>query len=431
MSLRLVLLLLLSMIVSPANNRAVAAEKTAAERKSPNVVMIISDDQSWNDFGFMGHDAIKTPHLDRLASQSMVFPRGYVPTSLCRPSLATLATGLYPHQHKITGNDPPKSQDRNVMLKHIGAVPTLPRLLATRDYISLQTGKWWEGNHRLGGFTHGMTHGDTHRGGRHGDKGLEIGRKGLAPIFDFIDDRGDAPFFVWYAPFLPHSPHNPPAKYLKKYQTAGRSPHVAKYYAMCEWFDQTCGDLLAGLDQRGLSDNTLVVFVTDNGWIQQKNSGKYAPRSKRSPNEGGIRTPIMLRWPGHIKAGTNQSPVNSIDLVPTILAACSLEATEQMPGVNLLNVRGNELINRQAIFGEILAHDIADIDDPLASLQYRWCIEGNWKLIVPQGEKGDVERRELYDLKSDPWENNNLAAKESDVVGRLQGRIDRWWPEAK
>lgn len=82
----------------------------AAER--PNVVLIISDDQRWTDFGFMGHDVIRTPHLDRLAARSAVFPRGYVPTSLCRPSLVTMITGLYPHQHKVTGNDPPRGTDR-------------------------------------------------------------------------------------------------------------------------------------------------------------------------------------------------------------------------------------------------------------------------------------------------------------------------------
>lgn len=113
---------------------------------APNVVLIISDDQAWGDFGFMGHAHIRTPHLDQLAEQSAVFARGYVPSSLCRPSLATMITGLYPHQHGITGNDPPRGVQRDRMLKHIAAVETLPKLLAERGYRSLQTGKWWEGN---------------------------------------------------------------------------------------------------------------------------------------------------------------------------------------------------------------------------------------------------------------------------------------------
>jgi len=126
----------------------------------PNVVMIISDDQGWTDFSFMGHPTVRTPALDRLAAQGLVFTHGYVPTSLCRPSLATMITGLYPHQHKLTGNEPPRPDGKRKlepdeqteyrrqcaeMIQYIDQVPTLPRLLATRGYMSLQTGKWWEG----------------------------------------------------------------------------------------------------------------------------------------------------------------------------------------------------------------------------------------------------------------------------------------------
>ncbi len=99
----------------------------------PNVVLIISDDQAWTDFGFMGHDVIQTPHLDELASQSLVFRRGYVPTALCRPSLASIITGLYAHQHRLTGNDPPRGTDRRKLERHIAAVDTLPRLLASKN----------------------------------------------------------------------------------------------------------------------------------------------------------------------------------------------------------------------------------------------------------------------------------------------------------
>lgn len=169
----------------------------------PNVVLLISDDQAWNDYGFMGHDAIASPNLDKLARESVVFRRGYVPTALCRPSLMTLATGHYAHRH------------------------------------------------------------------------------GVAPIKEFVKESvaAEKPFFLWYAPFLPHTPHNPPPRLLKKYQSADRPLTVAKYYAMCEWFDETCGELLG--------------------------------------------TPI----------------------------------------------------DRDTIFGEGFAHDIADIDNPEASLLYRWCIE--------------------------------------------------------
>src|SRR3954469_4406985 len=136
----------------------VALKSPAADPpKPPNIVMIISDDQGWRDFGFMGHPAIRTPNLDRLASQSLTFTNGYVTTPLCRPSLATMLTGLYPHQHKITGNDPPAGQPRESMWGFMKEAPALPRLLRERGYRSFQTGKWWEGHHESGGFTEGMT----------------------------------------------------------------------------------------------------------------------------------------------------------------------------------------------------------------------------------------------------------------------------------
>jgi len=345
--------------------------------KPPNVVLIIGDDQAWGDFGFMGHPVIQTPRLDRLASQSLVFTRGYVPSSLCRPSLATIVTGLYPHQHKITSNDPPRGlpkaeflRQRREQIANIDRVPTLPRRLAERGYVSFQTGKWWEGNHRRGGFTSGMTHGDPKRGGRHGDVGLKIGREGMGPIFEFIDSAGKRPFFIWYAPFLPHTPHNPPPELLEKYVDKTDSIHVARYWAMCEWFDRTCGELLDYLDRKRVAEDTLVVFVTDNGWIQRRDAGGYAPRSKRSPNEGGVRTPIMLRWPGRIEPRTDRrTPVVSIDLAPTILAACGLEPSEEMQGLNLLDREA--LAKRDAIFGEIFTHNAVDIEVPATSLKYR------------------------------------------------------------
>ncbi|MBT5706245.1 MAG: sulfatase-like hydrolase/transferase, partial [Verrucomicrobia bacterium] len=140
------------------------------EAKSPpNIVLIISDDQSWTDYGFMGHEQIQTPHLDKLSKESILFRRGYVPTALCRPSLLSLATGHYAHSHGVTGNDPsPKyaerdsdlyKQRRATLIANIDHFETLPELLGERGYLSHQSGKWWEGNHKRGGFTHGMTRG--------------------------------------------------------------------------------------------------------------------------------------------------------------------------------------------------------------------------------------------------------------------------------
>lgn len=416
----------------------------AADR--PNVVMIISDDQSWTDYSFIGHKTIQTPHIDRLARESLTFTRGYVPDSLCRPSLTTMVTGLYPHQHGIVGNDPPPPADmqnaskraqradprylqqRIEYIRHIDRVPKLAGLLGTQGYLSHQSGKWWEGNFRRGGFTHGMTHGDRTRGGRHGDLGLTIARQGMQPVFDFIDmsTEQDKPFFVYYAPFLPHTPHNPPARLLAKYKD--KTPHlpVAKYYAMCEWFDESVGELVDYLAKKKLAENTIVMYVTDNGWINLTDRSAYAPRSKRSQYEGGIRTPIMIRWPGHVTPRMDETHlVSSIDLVPTVLAATGLETTDAMQGINLLDAEAVE--QRSAIFGEILEHDIQHMTDPVASLRFRWVIDGKWKLIVPHAGREPDAPVELFDILADPHETKNVAQDHVQLVGELTKKIDAWW----
>ncbi len=403
----------------------------------PNILLIISDDQAWTDFGFMHHPAIRTPHLDRLAAHSAVFRRGYVPTSLCRPSLATLITGLYPHQHKISGNDPPAGTDRGALLKHVQAVPTLPRLLAKRGYRSFQSGKWWEGHYSLGGFTDGMTHGDPQRGGRHGDEGLRIGREGLTPVLDFISGCADRPFFIWYAPMMPHVPHSPPERLLARYRSPGRPDSLARYFAMCEWFDETCGELFDFLERTGKSSATLVIFVVDNGWAPPdpgatENTGqpaRFAPHSKLSPYDGGVRTPILVSWPGRISPGESPALVSSIDVAPTILAAAGLSKDAAMPGISLLDViAAGGVACRPAVFGEIFDHDVVDIDHPVQGLRYRWCVEGNWKLILPVDHRQPAE---LYNIVADPHEQRNRAGECGPLVDVISRELEAWWPVAR
>lgn len=389
----------------------------------PNVVLIISDDQAWTEYGFMGHEHVRTPNLDRLAAQGTLFRRGYVASSLCRPSLASIVTGLYPHQHCLTSNDQPKELPREALIHHIDDVPTLPRLLARQGYLSFQSGKWWEGSYERGGFTHGMT-----RGRRHGDGGLVIGREGMEPLFSFVDDAvaAERPFFVWYAPLLPHTPHNAPARFLERYEDVAPSPFHARYWAMCEWFDETCGELLDFLDERGLAENTLVIYVCDNGWISQADRKGFGPRSKRSPYDGGLRTPIIVRWPANprrIGPGEYAALASSIDLAPTILAACGVRPTADMAGVDLFDSKA--VARRRRIFGGIYAHDAVDPEDPVSSLRYRWCIEDRWKLILPY-DRGEPAL--LYDIVADPFEERDLAGVLPSRTRALRRSIDAWWP---
>ncbi len=426
------LLAVAALVVSRAN---------AADTKLPNVVLIVSDDHAWTDYSFMGHDQIKTPHLDKLAAQSMTFRRCYVPSSLCCPSLATIITGLHPQQHKVTSNDPPipmgvkpgefqKSaafaDGREVMNRHLEAVPTLPRVLGAQGYLSLQTGKWWQGNFKRGGFTHGMT-----KGLRHGDEGLEIGRKTMQPIFDFISTAKSEqkPFMVWYAPMMPHDPHTPPERLLAKYRDKTPSLHVAKYWAMVEWFDETCGQLLDHLDQQGVADNTIVIYVTDNGWIQNPEAPRYAARSKRSPYDGGLRTPLMVRWSSKIKPQMRDDLVMSLDIMPTLLAAIGQKPTAQMQGLNLLD--DNAVKARTTIQGACFTHNAVDLNDPRRNVENRWIIDGDFKLIVPGSNPTEPQRPELFDIKSDPFEKSDLSAQQPEVMKRLTAKLDAWWDPSK
>jgi len=392
----------------------------------------------------MGHEHIETPHLDRLAAESFCFTRGYASGPLCSPSLASIITGLYAHQHGITGNDPAfeYADQRYSANWRLERQPYFDKLkesfyknrllteyLAEEGYRSLQTGKWWLGSWEEGHFDQGMTHGDPLLSGRHGDEGLKIGREGLDPIFNFIDQSQDEerPFFIWYAPFLPHAPHNPPDSLLQKYLTRTSSEPLASYWAMCEWFDKTCGDLVDYIDAQGLKEETLVIYTSDNGWIQDPEAkNRYAPRSKRSPYEMGIRTPFMLRWPGTVPPKRDSTTqVSNIDIVPTILSASQIDVAEHLPGIDLF--AEEERNQREIIFAEAFEHDITDVLEPNKSLQYRIALAYPWKIIVPDTQNIPGAGTELFNLERDPHEKSNIARKFPERVVALRKGLDRWW----
>ncbi|SHF74723.1 uncharacterized sulfatase [Arenibacter palladensis] len=407
----------------------------------PNIVFIISDDQAWTDYGFMGHEHIETPNLDKLANESLTFSRGYVPTSLCAPSLASMITGVYPRNHMVLGNDrvlpgddkkgkpawtlPWRASNYVPVVENFKKLNTLPKMLKKKGYLSFQTGKWWLGNYSNGGFDYGMTHGDPDRGGRHGDYGLEIGRKGMDTLYNYIDLALEKkkPFFMWYAPFLPHSPHNPPDSLLQKYLPKAPTEYVAKYWAMCEWFDITCGELMDYIDKKGQTENTIFVYVCDNGWVQNENDGAYNPISKQAPYDYGLRTPIMYKWKGKIAPGMDTlSLTSSLDMVPTVLDLLGLESSEELDGINILDE--TERNNREAVFGEIYNHDFNTI---VEGLKYRMVMTNPYKLIVPDPKNRPNEKIQLYNIFKDPFEQVNLVDERPEVVDDLRNKLEASW----
>jgi uncharacterized sulfatase len=302
---------------------------------------------------------------------------------------------------------------------------TIADVLGKQGYTSLQTGKWWVGNFSSGGFDEGMTHGDPARGARHGDEGLKIGREGMEPIFRFIDaaQEQNKPFFVWYAPLLPHGPYTPPDSLVQKYLKVAPSAHVAKYWASCEWFDNTCGQLMDYVGQKGLSKNTLFIYVCDNGFIQDPNDREDHIRSKYTPYDMGIRTPIIYSWEGKIKPEFNtKNLASSIDIAPTIYGILGIKPPEGLPGINVLD--GRSLDERKIIFAEQYNHDFSTAEE---SLQYTAAIGETWKLIVPNRKNKPKDKIQLYNIEQDPFESRNLADQNPEMVRTLNKKINDWW----
>ena len=232
----------LSIIFSCTSNSEKTATNPAEEEQLPNILMLVGDDQGYPYFGFMGADYVYTPNMDSLAANGILFTDGYVSDNHCRPSLQTLLTGILPidfQKRNFTFMDaeiekqgvPEDSvqlfkQQYDKMGKGFAQFNTLPKMLAEKDYVSFQGGKWWEFNYQNGGFTHGMTKGWTeaeqkqpgwfhkHMGG----DGMDLARVTNQPAYDFLEETKGKPFFMWFAPSLPHYPFDAPEKYYNLFR---------------------------------------------------------------------------------------------------------------------------------------------------------------------------------------------------------------------
>ena len=406
--------------------------------EQPNVVFLLSDDQSWPDYGFMDHPHIKTPNIDRLAKAGVLYERGYVTAPLCRPSLASIVTGLYPHQTGIRGNDPllplgtnrKDTQHKQISLKLRNRMtaamnnhPSFVKLLKENGYVTLETGKWWEGDPRDHGFTDAMTHGDPRRGGRHGDVGLKIGRETMKPIYDFVDRANEdkKPFFIWYGVYLPHFPHDAPNRLYNKYKDIAPNEPTARYWANVQWLDEGCGQIVDHLKKNGQYENTIFIYTCDNGWVPNPEKKNKFIRSKREPVEAGIRTPIFITHEGKIRPLRDKTTLASnIDIATTILKVCGIEPPAEMHGLDLR--APEQLKKRDRVFVDVYEHDcdLDQLDDLDSGLNARVVIAGWNKLIArPTG-------KELYDLKTDPDDRNDLSAQHPAKIIELSTLIDQW-----
>lgn len=431
---------------SPAVGADAAAKPS--EKSKPNIVVIVTDDWSYMHYGFMGHQQIETPTLDKLAAGGLVFTRGYVTTAFCAPSQSSIMSGIYPHQHGIFGNfsmhegkpEPRYRYLSKACIDRYLALPLMPRLLKNAGYLTMHAGKFWPLDPEPAGFTDSAGS-NLIPGSKESNR---IGRETMQPVHDFVDKAvtENKAFFLWFSPFMPHGPYTPPKELLDKYIAKGFSGKTAAYYGMCEWTDRVIGEMLAHMEQKGVAENTLFIYISDNG-LQEGECPKVRG-AKWSPYELGVKQPILLHWRNVIKPGRDeQHAVSAVDILPTVLAACGVAAPSGLTGINLLDPTA--VAKPRGIFIEHYYWQMLDPAAPQKTLQTLGVISGDWKLLVTHRLRRDVhgnffsddwgsqrgktvpESVELFNLHDDPWEKDNLAAQQPDKVAELRKLLDAHW----
>lgn len=384
----------------------------------PNIVLIVGDDHGWPYYGFMGSEVVKTPRLDRLAASGTVFPYAYNTASRCLPSLRSILTGLYPHQFQLrAGWIRRRLRANGHPVDHpIRFMATLPRLLEQAGYATYQAGKLWDGVYANSGFGDGMTATEGEAATRFtGNRaGLALGRKGLAPVFSFLEKNRDRPFFLWFAPQLPHRPYDAPDRLRAPYSETELSRTARDYYANCTWEDEVVGQLLDHLDREQLRENTLIVYVSDNGWEQSPQAREThaagGGRGKGSVHELGLRTPLIFAWPGHVPAGRRLDEfVSTVDLLPTLLSVAGVPVPGQRTGIDLMPAmtEGARLGRTQIVGGQFVDPDPrrGPPYDEFRGDTY-FVRDRDWYYVLWGGR---LNHPMLFDKNADPEERKNVA----------------------
>jgi len=263
------------------------------------------------------------------------------------------------------------------------------------------------------------------------DIAFTLGRSTMEPLWTFLDEHSDQPFFIWFAPTLPHTPFDAGPEFTRLYAGAGLSAGARAYYANITRFDAVVGQLLRRIDDSGLRERTLVVYLTDNGWDQEPKSDHAwhlgGPRGKFSIRDPGFRTPLVFRWPGWIEAGeVHDDLVSTVDLFPTLLGLAHIETPPGRMGVDLAPT----LLNGDASPREAVMGGIRSLRTPNGRIsnERAWFLRTHETRYVWY-EKRDEE--ELFDLTRDPREESNIASEDPDLTRELRERLQRWIARAR
>lgn len=416
---------------------ALAGGQPAAPR--PNVVYIVADDLGWKDVGFHGSD-ITTPNLDRLAAGGVRLEAFYA-QPFCTPTRAALLTGRYPYRYGLQTAAIPSAATYGLATDEW----LLPEALKAAGYTTLMVGKWHLGHAdrtywpRQRGFdyhygpvlgeidyfthaAHGTT--DWYRDNALVDeKGYVTELLGRDAVRQIQAQSPAQPFFLYVAFTAPHAPYQAPAEYLARYQHIA-DPNRRAYAAMVTAMDEQIGRIVAALDERGLRDNTLIVFHSDNGGPRSAKvtgevdtSGGTIPADngpyrdgKGMLYEGGTRVAALMNWPGHLPAGAVvDEAIHVVDVFPTLTALAGAPAGKGKPldGMNVWPT----IADRQPSPRHEVVYDIEPFRAAIRQGDYKLV----WRTTLPP-------QVELFNLATDPSESTNIAADHPDKVAELEQR---------
>ncbi len=402
----------------------------AFAQQPPNVVLILSDDQGWGDLSLHGNRWLETPHLDRLAKSGKEFTHCYV-SPLCAPSRASILTGRY---HLNTGV---LSVSKGLETMDTEET-TLGELFKTNGYKTGIFGKWHNGQHypnrpndqgfdEFLGFCAG--HLSNYFNATLEQNNKEVKTKGYITdvltnaALSFMSKNKDAPFFC-YIPFnAPHSPHQVPDRYFNKYKAKGLEDELASIYGMVDNMDENVGRILAYLKNNHLEENTIVLFLSDNGPNGVRYNG-VMKGIKGSVHEGGVRVPFFISWNKHIKAGqTVATPIAHIDIYPTLLNLCKLKPIAGRPiaGTNLAPM----ILDDSVSFNEnrpIYTHvNFMEVPTEMYAGGFR---NRNYRFVY------EKDKPQLYDLLLDPGEKTDLALSKNELLNQFFNDYKTWFTSA-
>ena len=375
----------------------------------PNIVLFIGDDHGWQHAGFMGHPQALTPNLDALAESGTVFTNVHNTASSCKASLRTFLSGLDSMQWTRRKQFVESTEGDIPFRRESAWFRTLPRELARRGYVSFEGGKFWEGTYLDGGFTSGMA--TTVDSNFFSSTGDEFGREGIDPFRDFLDDAGEQPFFAWLAPMLPHTPFNAPDVYREPFQDLGLSNTAIQYLANLFWMDDVLGEVLSELEGRGLRQNTLVIYASDNGWELDSTLALLGgqTRGKTSIYEQGFRTPLIFSQPDTIPADVLRDDlVSMMDLFPTLLDVADLP---QIPGRWGKTFLPNILEGTPTGTDLLSGSSYARLTTGAPATLHHFVRGLDWRYV----RKSDGTE-EIYAINEDPYEQNNLIGTMQDLL---------------